>query len=87
MMKLTRHVHLAIIACLTLIAQWQTGCQSVQNHSAVNRAAAQRAKESDVSDQMGNLPALRRQRREAIQNDVTRKLEEARSRYRYLGDS
>ncbi|MGQ9770988.1 MAG: hypothetical protein ACUVQG_10565 [Thermogutta sp.] len=40
-----------------------------------------------MSDQMGNLPALRRQRREAIQNDVTRKLEEARSRYRYLGDS
>lgn len=86
-MKLTRHVHLALTACLMLFAQWQTGCQSVQNHTAVNRTAAQGAKESDASDQMGNLPALRRQRREVIQNDVTRKLEEARSLYRCLGDS
>jgi len=65
----------------------QVGCQSVQQHAALNKADLQSASEVDAVNQNVSLPNLRRQRREAVERDVTRKLEQARSLYRGLGNS
>jgi hypothetical protein len=87
MIKLRHSLVIVTTLWTLLLLACQVGCQSVQQRPAANKADLRSAGGANAGNQNLNLPSLRRQRREAVEKDVTRKLEQARSLYCGLNNS